>query len=101
MSETVQEVVHDRVSVYGDVTESFVRVAQIWSGILGKEIQPWEVPLCMAGLKLVRTSYAPDYSDNSDDAEGYLDIFKQIIGDDMIEARSVKEYQRLKEERPA
>ena len=39
-----------------------------------------------------RTTQAPNYSDNSDDIEGYLDIFRKIVGDDMIQARSVTEY---------
>jgi hypothetical protein len=50
------------------------------------------VPLFMMGLKLVRTAQCPDYSDNSDDIEGWLGIFRQVIGDDMIEARLVSEY---------
>jgi hypothetical protein len=47
-------------------------------------------------LKLVRTSHTPDYSDNSDDIEGYLDIFRKVVGEDMVHARTVSEYLLIK-----
>lgn len=94
-----QKIVSDRVGVYGDPTESFERVAKVWSGILGFEVHAWQVPLCQAGLKLVRTNYAPDYSDNSDDVDGYMDIFRQVIGDDMVLAKTVTDYLQEKEKR--
>lgn len=87
-----EEVVDGRRGVYGDVVENFTNTAMIWSGILGVEIQPWQVPLCMIGLKLQRTGVSPDYSDNSDDIDGYLAIFRELLGDDMVHARSVAEY---------
>lgn len=92
MTDVVEEVIDRRVQVYGEPIENWTRIAQVWSGILGHEIQPVEAALCMIGLKLVRTQYAPDYSDNSDDVEGYLDIVRKIVGEDMIDARSVSEY---------
>lgn len=86
------EVIDRRVQVYGDPVETFARIAQVWSGILGHEVNATDVPLCLIGMKIVRTTQAPDYSDNSDDIEGYLDIFRQLVGEDMIQARSVNEY---------
>lgn len=86
------EVIDRRVQVYGDPTKTFIRIAQVWSGILGHEVQPVEVPLLMAGMKMVRTQVMPDYSDNSDDISGYMDIFTQLVGDDMIHARTVNEF---------
>jgi hypothetical protein len=46
----------------------------------------------LIGMKLVRTKETPDYSDNSDDVEGYLDIFRKLVGKDMVHARTVNEY---------
>lgn len=88
----VDEIVDSRVSVYGDPVQTFARIAEVWSGILGVPVSAHQVPLCLIGLKLVRTTETPDYSDNSDDVEGYLDIFRKIIGPDMVHARSVREY---------
>lgn len=86
------ELIDRRVQVYGNPVETFARIAQVWTGIIGHEIQPWEVPLMMAGMKMVRADVMPDYSDNSDDIDGYLDIFRKIIGPDMIHARTVNEF---------
>ena len=87
-----EEVVDGRNSVYGNPVETFSRIAEVWSGILGHTVNATDVPLCLMGMKIIRTTQAPDYSDNSDDIEGYLDIFRKIVGDDMVHARSVKEY---------
>ena len=90
------EVIDRRVQVYGNPVETFARIAQVWSGIIGYEIQPVEVPLMMAGMKMVRAQVMPDYSDNSDDIDGYMDIFRQLVGPDMISARTVNEFIELK-----
>lgn len=90
--DVVDELVDGRVDVYGEVTTCFVRHAQVWSGILGIEVQPWQVALCMMGYKLVRTGITPDYSDNSDDIDGYLDIFRTLMGDEMVHARDTEGY---------
>jgi hypothetical protein len=88
----LDELIDRRVQVYGSPTETFPRVAQIWSGILGHEVTAEDVPLMLIGYKLLRTAVTPDYSDNSDDIAGYLDIFRQVVGKDMVHARSVEEY---------
>lgn len=92
VTDIVDEVIDGRRSVYGDPINGFARIAQVWSGILDFEVRPDQVPLCLIGLKAVRTSITPDYSDNSDDIEGFLAIFREIIGPDMIHARLVSEY---------
>lgn len=96
---SVKEVVDARIAVYGEPVETFSRMAQMWSAILNHEVQSWEVPLMLVCLKIIRTTQAPDYSDNSDDIEGYLEIFRTIIGDDMIHASSVSDYITQREEK--
>lgn len=91
-SENVDELIDRRRQVYGDPTETFPRIAQVWSGISGHEISALDVPLMLIGLKAVRTQVTPDYSDNSDDVEGFLAIFRELVGEDMIHARLVSEY---------
>ena len=75
-----EEVVDGRTSVYGDPTETFCRIAQVWSGILDTEVTAGQVALCMAGLKLVRASVNPDDPDSFDDGHGYLTIGEEIYG---------------------
>lgn len=94
--QNAEELVARRVAIYGDPVDGFVRIAQVWTGILGFEVQPVQVPLMMAGMKLVRTSVTPDYSDNSDDVDGYMDIFRRLVGDDMVHARTPAEYWEVK-----
>lgn len=88
----ITELIDDRKAVYGDPTQTFPRVAQIWSGILGVPVTAADVALCMIGYKTLRSAMTPDYSDNSDDIAGYLDIFQSIVGPDMVQARSTEEY---------
>ncbi len=95
-SKLVAEVIDGRRSVYGNPEEVFPRHAQVWSAIIGAPVTAEQVALCLIGYKLIRTADAPDYSDNSDDIEGYLDIFRKIVGDRMISARSVSEYTEKK-----
>lgn len=91
-SENVAELIDGRVSVYGNPIDTYTRIAEVWSGILDHSVTATDVALCMIGMKLVRTQVTPDYSDNSDDVEGYLDIFRKVVGDDMVQARTVSEY---------
>lgn len=100
-SATLANVIDERVQVYGEPREGFARIAQVWSGILGIEVRADQVALCQIGMKLVRTSVTPEYSDNSDDVEGYLDIFRKVIGEDMIHARSVDDFIAQRKEREA
>jgi hypothetical protein len=92
----VAEFIDWRSKVYGEPVQCYIRIAQVWSGILGVEVQPTQVVLCMMGLKSVRASITADYSDNSDDIDGYLDIFRRIVGEDMIHASSVASYAEQK-----
>ena len=53
----------DRNEQNGDPYENHLRIAKIWSVILGIEVEPYQVALCMAGLKLARLAYK--YDDDS------------------------------------
>lgn len=87
-----EAIVEDRQHIYGPVLETFPRIAQVWSGILGVEVGATDVPLMLIGMKTVRAQVTPNYSDSSDDIEGFLDIFRQLVGPDMVQARTVEEY---------
>lgn len=91
-SDLTNELIDGRRSVYGQPTDTFARMAQMISGLLGHDVQPWQVPLIMIITKMVRTNQCPTYSDNSDDIDGYMAIFRELIGDDMVQARTVDEY---------
>ena len=96
-----EELIDGRRGVYGEPTDTFARIAQMISGLLGHEVQAWQVPLILVITKMVRTNQCPTYSDNSDDIDGYMVIFRELVGEDMIHARSVEEYLQLKAVRDA
>jgi hypothetical protein len=99
-TDVTAEVIDLRMQIYGHPIDTFTRIAHAWSAVLDHEIQPYEVPLLLLTLKVIRTQQCPDYSDNSDDIEGYLDIFRTLVGPDMVHARTVQEYIDKKNPKP-
>ena len=89
-----QELLDNRESVYGDRVDNMIRVAQMWSGILGFEVQPHHVPLMFVAYKTYRASITPDYSDNIDDLDGYAIMFREVVDAQggMVQAKSVADY---------
>ena len=75
----------DRAKDYGDAATSFSRVAFIWSGILGMDITPAQVAMCLAGLKLSRLAHTPTHEDSWVDLCGYAALGGEVA------ARSINE----------
>ena len=55
--------------------------------------------MIMALYKIYRFAVTPDYQDNIDDVEGYLRIVRECMSDQLIEAKTAEDYQRIKRER--
>jgi hypothetical protein len=68
----------DRRDDYGDPVEAHKRIALIWSGIMGYHVEPREVALCMAAVKMVRSEASPDKLDNYIDGAAYFAIAGEI-----------------------
>lgn len=95
-----QETVLDGRQAYGDRVQNMREQADLFNAYLsGRTIQAHDVPILYVLTKLHRMGKMPDYADNYDDAEGYLTIAREVIGDDMIEAKTAKEYAEIKAER--
>jgi len=82
MSESVlleaQRLVHgDRQAAYGHPWSDFSRTAKIWSAILGIEVTPEQVGLCMIGVKLSRQVNKPG-RDNLVDLSGYAETVQMV-----------------------
>lgn len=72
------EVVHSkRARVRVSPGESFSKTAKIWSGILGTNVTPEQVALCMIGIKLAREASKPD-RDNLVDIAGYAEALEMM-----------------------
>lgn len=61
----------DRQQDYDHPLDNFTRIAKIWSVILGIEVTPEQVGLCMVGTKIAREAYHPK-RDNLVDGAGYF-----------------------------
>lgn len=60
-----------RQQAYGRPDISLSRIADMWSAILGQMIEPEQVALCLAAMKIAREANRHD-RDNIVDAIGYL-----------------------------
>lgn len=70
LEQAQQAVYSDRAADYGTVTDNFVTTAKLWSTILGHEVTPEQVGLCMIALKMSRQMFKFK-QDNLVDIAGY------------------------------
>ena len=68
----------DRDKNYGTPYQNHLRIAKIWSVILGIEVTPSQVALCMAGVKIARLVETPDHLDSFVDGAAYLAISGEL-----------------------
>jgi len=61
-----------RAQDYGDARDNFGRIAMMWTAILDQDIEPEQVALCMAALKICRLVGTLDHSDSWMDCAGYI-----------------------------
>jgi len=74
----------DRNDQHGHPYVNHDNIARIWSVILGYKIEPFQVALCMAGLKLARLSGNPDNMDSYIDGAAYLAIAGELVNFDKL-----------------
>tara|TARA_R110000772_G_scaffold12430_1_gene37954 strand:- start:1912 stop:2223 length:312 start_codon:yes stop_codon:yes gene_type:complete len=60
-----------RAKDYGDATTNHMRVARLWSVILGQDITVDQVYLCLVQLKVSRLIETPEHEDSWVDICGY------------------------------
>lgn len=66
-----------RREAYGAKSESFKRVAKVWSAVLLHPVTPEQVALCMAGLKLIREAKKHG-RDNCVDGAAYFELAHEV-----------------------
>mgnify|MGYP001215684514 CR=1 FL=1 len=79
LSSAADMVTGDRQDDYGDARTSFTRIAALWSPILGVQVTPLQVALCMAGLKISRAVSSPEKMDTFIDLAGYAALAGEIV----------------------
>ena len=67
-----------RAGEYGDAHQMHVRIAAMWSALLGYPVASWQVALMMAALKLARLAHAPQHRDSWVDAAAYAAIGAEL-----------------------
>lgn len=70
-----------RQDSYGDPLANHDRIARIWSTILGVQVYPYQVALCMAGVKISRLVSDPSKIDSWVDAAAYMAIGGELAPD--------------------
>lgn len=68
----------ERADTYGDPTQSFTRLAALWSATIGMTIEPYQVALCLAQLKISRIVSSPNHLDTYIDGAGYLGLGAEV-----------------------
>lgn len=69
-----------RAKSYGSAKDNFIRVAKLWSVILGQEITPTQAILCMDAIKTSRLIENPTHADSWVDKAGYNALGAEISG---------------------
>lgn len=69
----------DRQEDYGDMSESFNRIAGLWSAYLGVEINALDVAKMMILLKVSRAKHN-NHRDSYVDIVGYVECADQLLG---------------------
>ena len=79
--EQAASVVRERRRTYGRPRELFERVAIRWSQVLGTEVTPAQVIVCLVDLKVARLSRDPKHLDSITDIAGYAGILAELLDD--------------------
>jgi len=76
--DNVIKTIHERGISYGHPITNHKRIAELWSAYLGYPIQPNEVAICMALVKISRQAEDVSKLDNYEDCIAYIAISKSI-----------------------
>jgi hypothetical protein len=82
--EEANRLVHGRRGEdYGHPFDDFSRTAKMWSAILGTNVTPEQVGLCMIAVKISRQCNLPKI-DNLIDIAGYAETVQMVIDERKI-----------------
>jgi hypothetical protein len=70
----------DRQKDYGNMDESFKRIAALWSGYLGVHVDKFDVAKMMILLKVSRAKHA-NHRDSYVDIVGYVECIDKLLAE--------------------
>ena len=71
-------VIETRRQQYGPPEALFGHIAKRWSLVLGTEVTPTQVALCMIDLKVARLVHDPAHLDSIVDLAGYAACLREV-----------------------
>ena len=74
-------VIEHREGIYGPPQELFTHIARRWSLVLGIDVSPAQVALCLIDLKLARLVRDPSHLDSIVDVAGYAACLREVTRD--------------------
>ena len=83
----VAQVIAERSAQYGDAATNMSAIATRWSAMLGREVTPAQVVLCLLDLKLARLAHDPTHEDSAVDVCGYAALPRELIHTSNTEGR--------------
>ena len=79
ISDEAKRIVHgDRGGNYGHPWDDFSRSAAMWTPILGVEVTPEQVAMCLVAVKLSRLVETPGHHDSVVDVAGYAECLGMV-----------------------
>lgn len=78
--DAARQAVTARQSHYGGPEENFTNAARIWSVILGCDVAPHQVALCLDAVKTARLIADPAHMDSWVDKAGYSSCGAEVAG---------------------
>jgi hypothetical protein len=72
------DVIENRERSYGPPAESFDAIAARWSLVLGIDVTPAQVALCLIDLKLARLTRDSAHLDSIVDVAGYASCLREV-----------------------
>ena len=79
--ERAAAVVAGRRGEYGEPIDLFERVAVHWSQVLGIEVTPAQVIICLIDLKVARLAHNPRHLDSITDIAVYAGCLAEVVSD--------------------
>lgn len=76
--EEARAAVLDRGGVYGPIGDVFSAIAARWSLVLGIDVTPAQVALCLIDLKIARLTRDPTHWDSIVDVAGYAHCLGEL-----------------------
>ena len=101
-NEKTKDLLDGRSATYGNRIINMESAAEMVNSYLagveqreGKRIiDGADFAMIMVLYKIYRFAVAPNYGDNIDDIEGYTAIARELLGDNLVAAKSAEEYQK-------